>query len=146
MDRFPGLSRRFEEIKQGLYSDYAHTIPKIKGCLQMAFEVSGNVVVVYEPLTDRRQHYIKDEYKTLFKDVKKLYWVPSYLAREDPAQKIITPQEFIGIAEEPADRQAMELDDKLKNAIQKHLDSGDTVICISGGGGNSLDEWLRENF
>ncbi|MEX2014628.1 MAG: Mur ligase domain-containing protein [Candidatus Saccharimonadales bacterium] len=146
LSKFPGLSRRFEEIKENLYSDYAHTVPKIKGCLQMAREVSDRVVIVYEPLTDRRQHYIKDEYKTLFKGIKKLYWVPSYLAREDPAQKVITPEEFISIAEVPDDKQAMELDGKLKDAIQNHLDSGDTVVCISGGGGNSLDEWLRKNF
>ena len=146
LSKFPGLSRRFEQITGNLYSDYAHTIPKIKGCLQMAREVSDKVVIVYEPLTDRRQHYIKDEYKTLFKGVKGLYWVPSYLAREDPKQKIITPQEFVDLIDYPADKQAMELDNKLKNAIQKHLDSGDTVVCISGGGGNSLDEWLRANF
>lgn len=146
LSKFPGLSRRFEQITGNLYSDYAHTIPKIKGCLQMAGEVSDSVVIVYEPLTDRRQHYIKNEYKTLFKGVDKLYWVPSYLAREDPKQKIITPQEFVDSIDKPADKQAMELDDKLKNAIQKHLDSGDTVVCISGGGGNSLDEWLRGNF
>lgn len=146
MNRFPGLSRRFEKISENLYSDYAHTIPKIKGCLQLAREVSDKIVIVYEPLTDRRQHYIKDEYKTLFKGVKKLYWVPSYMAREDPAQKVLTPEEFVDIAEEPEDRQAMDMDGKLKSSLQEHIDSGDTVVCISGGGGNSLDEWLRQNF
>lgn len=146
MNAFPGLSRRFEKITKNLYSDYAHTIPKIKGCLQMAQEVSDKIVIVYEPLTDRRQHYIKDEYKNLFRGIKKLYWVPSYQAREDPEQKVITPQEFIDLAEEPADKESMELDGKLKDAIQKHLASGDSVVCISGGGGNSLDEWLRANF
>lgn len=146
MSKFPGLSRRFEKIVENLYSDYAHTVPKIKGCLQTAREVSDNIVIVYEPLTDRRQHYIKDEYKTLFQGIKKLYWVPSYLAREEPGQKVITPQEFIDIVENPEDKEAMELDDKLKQAIQGHLDNNDTVVCISGGGGGSLDEWLRKNF
>lgn len=146
MNRFPGLSRRFEKITDNLYSDYAHTIPKIKGCLQLAQEISDKIVIVYEPLTDRRQHYIKNEYKTLFKGVKKLYWVPSYLARENPEQKVISPKDFITIVEEPADKEAMKLDDKLKSLIQKHIDSGEMVICISGGGGGSLDEWLRANF
>lgn len=146
MDAFPGLSRRFEKITKNLYSDYAHTVPKLKGCLQMAKELSDKIVIVYEPLTDRRQHYIKDEYKSLFKGVKKLYWVPSYLAREDPKQKVITPEQFVRMIEDPAEKEAMMLDKKLKSSIQKHLDSGDTVVCISGGGGNSLDEWLRANF
>ncbi|HEX5797652.1 MAG TPA: Mur ligase domain-containing protein [Candidatus Saccharimonadales bacterium] len=146
MNEFGGVSRRFERIAKNLYSDYAHTVPKIKGCLELAHEVSSDIVIVYEPLTDRRQHYIKDEYKNLFKGISKLYWVPSYLAREDPKQKVITPQEFIASVEEPADKEAMGLDKNLKQAIQGHLDSGETVVCLSGGGGGSLDEWLRFNF
>lgn len=146
MNKFPGVSRRFEKITDGLYSDYAHTIPKIKGCIQLAREVSDNFVVVYEPLTNRRQYFIKDEYKTLFKGVKKLYWVPSYLAREDPTQPVISPQEFIDGIDEPAAKEAAELNDSLKTAINKHLEAGATVVCLSGGGGGSLDEWLRTNF
>ena len=72
IEAYPGISRRFEKIADNLYSDYAHTIPKIKGCLQMTQEVSDKVVIVYEPLTNRRQHYIKGEYKDLFKGIKKL--------------------------------------------------------------------------
>lgn len=142
-NRFPGVSRRFEKITDDLYSDYAHTIPKIKGCLQLAEEISDSVVVVYEPLTNRRQHFIRDEYKDLFKGVKKLYWVPSYLAREDPNQAVITPQEFVDEINEPKDKQATELNEELKQKIEGHLKSGDTVVCLSGGGGGSLDEWLR---
>jgi UDP-N-acetylmuramate--alanine ligase len=146
MEKFPGVSRRFERITKNLFSDYAHTIPKIKGALQLAGEVSENVVIVYEPLTNRRQHFIRDEYKTLFEGVKKLYWVPSYLAREDPEQKVIEPEEFIELVEEPKDKQANRLDSELKQAIQGHLSAGDLVICLSGGGGGSLDEWIRREF
>jgi UDP-N-acetylmuramate--alanine ligase len=146
MNGFPGASRRFEKIAGNLYSDYAHTIEKIKGCLQLAGEVSDNVVVVYEPLTNRRQHFIRGEYKDLFKGIKKLYWVPSYMAREDPSQDVITPQEFIDGIDEPAERQAAELDDRLKASIENHLADGDIVVCLSGGGGGSLDEWLRTTF
>lgn len=146
MNEFPGVSRRFEKITENLYSDYAHTIPKIKGCLQLASEVSKNVVIVYEPLTNRRQYFIRDEYKTLFKGIKQLYWVPSYLARENPDQPVITPQEFIDEVKEPDHKEAAELNENLKSKIKEHLQKGDTVVCLSGGGGNSLDEWLRQNF
>lgn len=146
IEDFPGVSRRFERITDNLYSDYAHTIPKIKGCLQMASEVSKNLVVIYEPLTNRRQYFIRDEYKTLFKDVKKLYWVPSYLAREDAKQKVITPQEFITSIDKPDDKEATELNEVLKQNIVNHLNSGDSVVCLSGGGGGSLDEWIRQEF
>lgn len=146
MEQFPGLSRRFEKLTENLYTDYAHTPPKIKGCLQMASEVSDNVVVVYEPLTDRRQHHIQDEYDDLFRGVKKLYWVPSYLAREDPDQQVLKPSDLIkkmnnGEIAEPA-----ELNQNLTKAIREHLDNGDLVVCLSGGGGGSLDEWIRQQF
>lgn len=146
MNSFPGLSRRFEKITDGLYSDYAHTIPKIQGCLQLAGELSDQTVVVYEPLTDRRQHYIKDEYKDTFAECKKLYWVPSYLAREDPNQQVLAPAELIANLSNPDAAEPAELDSKLKDNIAEHLKNGDMVVCLSGGGGGSLDEWVRANF
>jgi UDP-N-acetylmuramate--alanine ligase len=146
MQSFPGLSRRFEKITENLYTDYAHTIPKIRGCLQTAREQSDNVVVVYEPLTNRRQYYIRDEYADLFADVKKLYWVPSYLAREDPEQAILSPAELIAHMKNPGIAEPAELNTDLKQKIGKHCDQGDLVICMSGGGGGSLDEWLRKEF
>lgn len=146
MESFPGLSRRFEKLIDGLYTDYAHTVPKIAGCLQMARELSDNVVVVYEPLTDRRQHYIRQDYAELFQGVKKLYWVPSYLAREDPNQSILTPAELISNMNNPDIAEPSSLDDSLKQAIELHIEAGDLVICMTGGGGNSLDEWLRREF
>lgn len=146
INSFPGLNRRFERIQEGLYSDYAHTAEKIRGCLQTAHEASENVVVVYEPLTDRRQHFIKDEYKDLFKGVNKLYWVPSYLAREDPEQTVLSPVELIENMENKEIAEPAGLNDELIQNIQKHLQSGDLVVCLSGGGGGSLDEWLRANF
>ncbi|MBA3758256.1 hypothetical protein H0X10_01320 [Candidatus Saccharibacteria bacterium] len=146
MNNFPGLSRRFEKISPNLYSDYAHTIPKIQGCLQQAHELSDNVVVVYEPLTNRRQEYIKSDYKNLFKNVKKLYWVPSYLAREDPQQHVYTPAELIDYMDNKEIAEPAGFDEELERNIKLHVAKGDLVVCISGGGGNSLDEWLRRIF
>ena len=114
--------------------------------MQLAKEISQNVVVVYEPLTNRRQHYIKSEYKDLFSGIKKLYWVPSYLAREDPKQPVFTPDELIDQMSNKEIAESAGLNDKLKSDIQTHLGNGDIVVCMSGGGGGSLDEWLRANF
>ncbi len=101
---------------------------------------------VYEPLTDRRQHYIQDEYANLFQGVKKLYWVPSYKAREDPAQAALTPRELILKMNNSEIAQDGELNKTLKEAIKLHISQGDLVVCLSGGGGGSLDEWLRKEF
>ena len=146
MSSFPGLNRRFEQIVTGLYSDYAHTEEKIKGALQTASEASRSVVIVYEPLTDRRQHFIKDAYKDLFQGIKKLYWVPSYLAREDPNQKVLSPSDLIEYMDNKEIAEPAELNEVLKSNIVNHLSAGDLVICLSGGGGGSLDEWLRQEF
>jgi len=34
----------------------------------------------------------------------------------------------------------------LKAAIDTHAAAGDTVLCITAGGGGSLDEWLRKTY
>lgn len=149
LDTFPGVSRRFEPVLPGLYTDYAHTPPKIRGALQLAQEVAGdNVVVIYEGLHNTRQHFIKDELNHLFDGVKKLYIVPSYLAREDENLKLLTPDDLklLLSAEAQSVTEAAKLDENLAKTIQKHLENGDTVLCLSAGGGNSLDEWLRQEF
>jgi UDP-N-acetylmuramate-alanine ligase len=149
LNNFPGLSRRFEEIVPNLYTDYAHTPPKTRGALQMSHEVAGNnVVVVYEGLHNTRQHFIKDELANLFDDVKQLYIVPSYLAREDENLKLLSPTDLLNILsiQSKSHGQAAQLDESLKQLIQKHIASGDLVLCLSAGGTSSLDEWLRKEF
>lgn len=146
MNRFPGVSRRFEQIVPGLYTDYAHTPEKIRGAIGGALEVNPNLVVVYEGLHNRRQHFIKDAFKNLFEGVKKLYWVPSYLAREDPNLPLLKPAELIQLLSDPSIAEPAEFNESLRANIQKHLDAGSLVLCITAGGGDSLDEWLRKNF
>lgn len=150
INRFPGLSRRMEPIIPNLYSDYAHTPEKIRGAMSVATEMaqkSGqNLVVVYEPLTNRRQHYMLNEYKDVFDGAAKLYWIPSYLAREDPDQRVIPPSELISHLSNPSIAEPMERDENLKKAIQNHLNNGDMVVGMAGGGGDSLDDWLRQEF
>ncbi len=150
INRFPGLQRRMEEIVPNLYSDYAHTPEKIRGAMSVAMEMAAekkqDVIVVYEPLTNRRQHYIIDDYKDAFNGAKQIYWIPSYLAREDPTQRVIPPEELISHLSDPSIAKATERDAVLKQIIQKHLDNGDMVVGMAGGGGDSLDEWLRQHF
>lgn len=149
LQAFPGVARRFEQIVPGLYSDYAHTPPKIRGALQLAHEVAGEgLVVIYEGLHNTRQHFIKDELAHLFDSVKYLYIVPSYLAREDTSLKLLTPDDLklLLSADTQTRTTAAALDASLRQAIIRHLEDGDTVLCITAGGGGSLDEWLRQEF
>lgn len=145
IERFPGSSRRFEKIADNLYSDYAHTPEEVAATIQMAKEITDDLVVVYEPLTDRRQHFTKDLYKDVFNKASKLYWLPSYLAREDSNNTIIDPRELVsGLTNKNSDVATKSAE--LKKKILHHLKQGSTVLCLAGGGGGSLDEWLRENF
>jgi UDP-N-acetylmuramate--alanine ligase len=148
LNRFPGVSRRFEQITAGLYSDYAHTPPKIRGALQLARETAGDVVVIYEGLHNTRQHFIKDELQDLFNGVKQLYIVPSYLAREDQTLKLLTTEDLklLLSVEVQTITESAALDDNLRQRIIQHLGNGDNVVCLSAGGGGSLDEWLRKEF
>jgi UDP-N-acetylmuramate--alanine ligase len=149
LDGFPGVSRRFEQLAPNLYTDYAHTPPKIRGALQLAHEVAGdNVVVVYEGLHNTRQHFIKDDLKHLFDNVKQLYIVPSYLAREDPNLPLLQPADLKALLSDTAQvhTDPATLGDKLAAIIRKHQAAGDLVLCITAGGGHSLDEWLRKEF
>lgn len=149
LNRFPGVSRRFEPIAPGIFSDYAHTPPKIRGALQLGKEVAGErLVVVYEGLHNTRQHFIKDDLRDLFEGVKSLYIVPSYLAREDPSLPLLSPADLRSLLSETVQLHTTpsELNEDLRKAIKRHVEDGDTVLCLTAGGGNSLDEWLRKQF
>jgi len=150
INRFPGLSRRMELIAPNLYSDYAHTPEKIRGAMSVASEMSAennqDIVVVYEPLTNRRQHYMLEDYKDCFNGAKKVYWLPSYLAREDINQRTIEPSELIEHLSDPTIAEPVQRSAKLKSLIEKHLKGGDMVVAMNGGGGDGLDEWLRREF
>lgn len=150
MNRFPGLQRRMEQIAPNLYSDYAHTPEKIRGAMSVALEMAAEknqpVIVLYEPLTNRRQHYMMNDYKDCFAGATQVYWLPSYLAREDPNMRIIPPEELITRIDEPGLAMPAERGDSLKRTILAHLSKGDMVVGMAGGGGDSLDEWLRQEF
>lgn len=150
INNFPGLARRMEPLAPNLYTDYAHTVDKIRGAmstaLEMAAESGQKLVVIYEPLHNQRQHYIMNDYKDVFSGAEQVYWVPSYLARENPSQRILPPAELIARLSDPSIAMPALLDEDLKRTVQAHLDKGDLVVAMSGGGGGSLDEWLRHQF
>lgn len=149
LNAFPGVSRRFEQLAPNLYTDYAHTPGKIKGALQLAHEVAGNdVVVVYEGLHNTRQHFIKDDLRHLFDSAKHVYIVPSYLAREDKNLPLLAPADLRELFSDEAKARTApaEMDETLAANIRAHLEKGDLVLCLTAGGGHSLDEWLRKEF
>ena len=139
---FPGTNRRFEKIADNLYSDYGHHPVEIAATLQLAREISEQVVLVYQPHQNIRQHEIKGQYSDQFELAEKIYWLPTYLSRENPDLEILSPEQlYSGLT----NRQAVEsaqLDDKLWQNIVAARNAGKLVVCMGAG---SIDTWLRQN-
>ena len=145
LNNFPGSWRRFEKLADNVYTDYAHNPLKIAGCLATASELQRPIVVIYEPLTNRRQHDIRQQYYDLFTSVEQLYWIPTALVREDPNLPVLTPADLIAGLNVATKASPAELNDELKGKLQRHLDAGAVIVGMAGGA-SQLDLWLRANF
>jgi hypothetical protein len=58
----------------------------------------------------------------------------------------LRPEELIARLSDPAVAVPADRDEDLKRTIKAHLAKNDMVVCMAGGGGDSLDEWLRKEF
>lgn len=148
LNQFPGVGRRFEKLRDGLYTDYAHHPEEIAATVEIAREQADldrkkGIVVIYEPHQNSRQHEVRTGYKDAFKNANKLFWLPTYLTREDPNLKVITPAEFIKDLSNPEIAEPAELNDDLIRQIQKCLDNNYLVILMTAG---PADPWLRQKF
>lgn len=141
INKFPGTNRRFEKLADNLYSDYGHHPDEIKATLQMAKELSNRVVLVYQPHQNIRQYEIRNQYTDdLFKNTNEVYWLPTYLSREDPNLDILSPQSLT----DSLDKSKLifaEFNQELWSNIEKHLEDGHLVLCMGAG---SIDGWVRE--
>jgi len=145
MRDFPGTSRRFEKLADNIYTDYAHHPVEISATLEMAKELSQRVVVVYQPHQNIRQHEIvkEDAYRHCFDGAKLVYWLPTYMSREDPNLPILSPTELLGATSSETNAQYSDMNDVLWQKIQSHAKNGDLVLALSAG---DLDLWLREKL
>jgi UDP-N-acetylmuramate--alanine ligase len=138
--RFPGTDRRFEKLGDNLYSDYGHHPIEIAATLQLARELSDHVVLVYQPHQNIRQHEIKDEYTDQFELADEVYWLPTYLSREDKNLEILKPEDLIHNITNRDHVHVAEFNDELWNIIQKARSEGKLVL---GMGAGAIDGWLR---
>jgi UDP-N-acetylmuramate--alanine ligase len=143
LNEFPGTDRRFEKLAPNLYTDYGHHPKEIAATLQLAREISDHVVLVYQPHQNRRQQRIRHTYLDQFELADAVYWLPTYLTREDPDEPVLTPDDLIqGITNKDRIYTA-EFDDVLWNVIQQNLAEGKLVLCMGAG---TIDGWLRERL
>lgn len=140
---FPGTDRRFERLADNLYSDYGHHPVEIAATLQLAREISDHVVLVYQPHQNIRQHEIRDQYVDQFELADEIYWLPTYLSREDPNLIILKPEELIQNITNKDAIHIADFNDELWNNIQGARDEGKLVLCMGAG---EIDGWLRKRL
>ncbi len=143
LNRFPGTARRFEQLAPNLYSDYGHHPDEIKAMTQLARELSDHVVLVYQPHQNRRQHELRHQYADCMQGAEKIYWLPTYLSREDENQAVLTPEELASELTNKDVVQIANLNEYLWHDIQQDLSAGRLVLCMGAG---SIDGWLREHL
>jgi len=143
INSFPGTARRFEKLDQNLYSDYGHYPSEIAATLQLAKEISNDVVLVYQPHQNIRQHQIKNDYTDCMELANEIYWLPTYLSREDSELEILTPNDLTKKLTNESVLHYAELGDALWTNINRHRDAGRLVLCMGAG---SIDGWVRKKL
>lgn len=143
VEQFPGTRRRFERLSKNIYSDYGHHPVEISATLQLAKEVADRVVLVYQPHQNIRQHEIRDQYTPdIFRYADEIYWLPTYLSREDPDLEILSPAQLT-YQLTGNNLHIAEFGTQLREAILRHEAAGHLVL---GMGAGSIDGWLRQEF
>ena len=148
LNEFPGVGRRFEKLADGIYTDYAHHPEEIKATMDVALDqmdIDGKkgVVVVYQPHQNTRQHEVQDLYYDAFIGAEKIFWLPTYLTREDESLPILKPIDFINQLNNAEVAEPAELNDELWGQIKKYCDDNYLVILMTAG---PADEWLRKKI
>lgn len=143
INSFPGVDRRFERLAPNLYSDYGHHPVEIAATLQLASELNRDIVLVYQPHQNLRQHEIRTQYTDCFELAQDVYWLPTYLSREDPSLTILTPQELTADITNHDAVHFAELGGTLWENIQRARDRGALVLLMGAG---SIDGWVRDQL
>lgn len=148
LNNFPGTGRRFERILDGVYSDYGHHPAEIKATLEMARELKERdgyrgVVAIYEPHQNVRQHEIKDQYRDAFEAADKIFWLPTYLTRENPNLEVLTPAQLFANLTNADCAEAAEANEALAQKLQALHNEGWLLILMAAG---PADSWYRKIF
>ncbi len=148
LNQFPGVGRRFEKISDGIYTDYAHHPEEIAATIEIAKEEAKiknkrGVIVVYQPHQNTRQHEVMNGYKDSFVGADKVFWLPTYLTRENPELPVLTPENLITKMDNAEIAEPAELNDALANTLKQYQKDNYLVILMTAG---PADGWLRTIF
>ncbi len=143
LEHFLGTARRFERLADNLYSDYGHHPVEIAATLQLARELSDHVVLVYQPHQNVRQYEVQTQYTDCLELAEKIYWLPTFLTREDPLLPILSPET---LTQHITNKQAVSIaamDDDLWQHMQQARRDGKLVLAMGAG---TIDTWLKNKL
>lgn len=140
LSTFPGTSRRFERLADNLYTDYAVHPVEIAATIEMASEISDHIVVVYQPHQNIRQHEVRKNYTDCFKKAETIYWLPTYLTREDPTLPVLSPEELTKNLTNRETVQFADMNPELWASMEKARENGKLVLVMGAG---TIDSWMR---
>lgn len=145
LNHTPRPGRRFEILRSNVVSDYAHHPEEIAATIDLACEYRqqhslGRIVIIYQPHQNSRQNQFRADYASVFQKADRVYWLPTFLTREDPNLAILTPEE---LSTSIANATTASLDESFIQRLQQHVQANDLLVFMSAG---SLDEWLRAHL
>jgi UDP-N-acetylmuramate--alanine ligase len=148
LNDFPGVGRRFERIAKGIYSDYGHHPEEIKATIKMAEELKqrdghAGLAVIYQPHQNTRQHEVRHLYHDAFIGADKIFWLPTYLTREDPNLETLSAKELSDELENKDVVECADINDELTQKVRDLQTKNWLIVLITAG---PADNWLRENF
>ena len=100
-------------------------------------------MLVYQPHQNIRQHEVRERYTDeIFAHASEIYWLPTYLTREDPNLPVLMPEELT--RQLTTDKvHIAQLDKALWHTIEQQRARGTLVL---GMGAGTIDGWLREQL
>lgn len=143
LNNFPGVDRRFEKLADNLYTDYGHHPAEIAATLQLAHELNNDIVLVYQPHQNVRQHEMINLYTDCFEKATEVYWLPTYLTRENPNLPILTPEQLTKNVTNLNSIHLADLNDDLWANIESARRRGALVLFMGAG---TIDDWVRDRI
>ena len=101
------------------------------------------VIMVYQPHQNVRQHEVFEDYKEAFLGAEKIFWLPTYLTREDPELAVISPEEFIAGLANREKAEVAKLNSDLVKKLKQYVSEGYLVVLMTAG---PADRWMRNGF
>ena len=143
--QFPGTGRRMESLADRIYSDYAHTPTELSSTMALIKEMypETKVSIIYQPHQNQRQLEIVEVggYKDVLSLADKIYWLPTYLTREN-SDLALTNLQLIETLSNKSSAKPAEMNSDLALKLREDY-RGESAIIFFGAG--DIDAWVRDH-